>query len=205
MYVAPLARLNTRSNANTPLPTPWTDISIYRVRMRQLRQKQKEKRRLTQDPCYIIEDITREDYMVSERRTGEARGSLPIHQHNVSQSYIYQTPLVHDSPASSAQSSIEDLVPQTIHKLTYTHRIVDPPQRQNKLIKHLNTLRNVGGSRTHRMLSLSLRCSHADIHKEHDSLKCPPGEQALSKNDGERQCTSNFEFDTGFCESCTAP
>ena len=27
--------------------------------------------------------------------------------------YIYQTPLVHDSPASITQSSIEDLVPQT--------------------------------------------------------------------------------------------
>ena len=31
----------------------------------------------------------------------------------VSQSYIYQTPPVHDSPATRTQSSIESLVPQT--------------------------------------------------------------------------------------------
>ena len=54
--------------------------------------------------------------MMSERRTGEARRSLPIHQHKLPSIpiiYIYQAPLVHDSPASRAQSSIEDLVPQT--------------------------------------------------------------------------------------------
>ena len=32
----------------------------------------------------------------------------------VSQSYIYQTPLVHDSPVTRTQSSIENLVPETI-------------------------------------------------------------------------------------------
>ena len=55
----------------------------------------------------------RGDYMVSERT---CRRSLPRHQTNypVSQSYIYQTPLVHDSsPATRTQSSIENLVPQT--------------------------------------------------------------------------------------------
>ena len=31
----------------------------------------------------------------------------------VSQSYIYQTPLVHDSPVTRTQSSIENLVPET--------------------------------------------------------------------------------------------
>ena len=57
VYVAPLARLNT---ALTPILRclHQADISIYRVRMRQLRQRPKEKRRLTQDPCYIIEEIT---------------------------------------------------------------------------------------------------------------------------------------------------
>ena len=53
--------------------------------------------------------------MMSERHTGEpgeASHNIRIN-YPVSQSYIYRTPLVHDSPASRAQSSIEDLVPQT--------------------------------------------------------------------------------------------
>ena len=54
----------------------------------------------------------RGDYMVREPT---CRRSLPPHQTNypVSQSYIYQTRLVHDSPATRTQSSIENLVPQT--------------------------------------------------------------------------------------------
>ena len=79
---------------------------------------------------------------------------------------------------------------KNIQKSTYTHQIVDPPQRQNKLIKRLNSSRIVGGSRTHRMLTLSLRCPQADIQKEHDSLKCLPGKQALSK---ETCCTRSFD------------
>ena len=44
-----------------------------------------------------------------------ARKGLPQHQINypVSQSYIYQTPLVHDSLATRTQSSSENLVSQT--------------------------------------------------------------------------------------------
>ena len=44
-----------------------------------------------------------------------ARKGLPQHQINypVSQSYIYQTPLIHDSPATRTQSSSENLVSQT--------------------------------------------------------------------------------------------
>ena len=99
----PLARLNICSNANTPLPTPWPDISIYRVRMRQLRQRQKEKRRLIQDPCYINEEITRGDCMMSERRTGEARRSLPIYQFKLPSIPIIYIP----NPFSTWQSSIE--------------------------------------------------------------------------------------------------
>ena len=88
VYVAPLARLNTCSNANTPLPTPWPDISIYRVMNRQLRQRQKEKRRVDSRPLYINEKITRGDYMMSEHT---CRRSLPPHQINypASQSRIY--------------------------------------------------------------------------------------------------------------------
>ena len=53
--------------------------------------------------------------MMSKRHTGEpGEASQYIStSHPVPQSYIYQTPLVHDSPASRTQSSIEDLVPQT--------------------------------------------------------------------------------------------
>ena len=51
--------------------------------------------------------------MMRERYTGELEVSHNISiNYPVSQSYIYQTPLVHDSPASRTQSSIEDLVPQ---------------------------------------------------------------------------------------------
>ena len=46
--------------------------------------------------------------MMSERHAAPHQINYPV-----SQSYIYQTPLVHDSSASRAQSSIEDLVPQT--------------------------------------------------------------------------------------------
>ena len=41
-------------------------------------------------------------------KPGEASQYISIN-YPVSQSYIYQTPLAHDSPASRAQSSIEDL------------------------------------------------------------------------------------------------
>ena len=97
--------LTHTSNAKTPLPTPGP---IYRVGMRQLRQRQKEKRRSTQD-LYITEEITRGDYMMSEQHAAPHQINYPL-----SRSYIYQTPLVHDSPASITQSSIEDLVPQTV-------------------------------------------------------------------------------------------
>ena len=53
-----------------------------------------------------------------------ARKGLPQHQINypVSQSYIYQTPLVHDSPATRTQSSSENLVSQTNYVLLPTPR-----------------------------------------------------------------------------------
>ena len=56
-------------------------------------------------------------------KPGEASQYISIN-YPVSQSYIYQTPLVHDSPASRAQSSIEDLVPQT-------YRFVETIPKQN--------------------------------------------------------------------------
>ena len=48
-----------------------------------------------------------------------ARKGLPQHQINypVSQSYIYQTPLVHDSPATRTRASSENLVSQTMCSL----------------------------------------------------------------------------------------
>ena len=48
------------------------------------------------------------------------------------------------------------------------------------------------------MLKPLSRCPHADLQKEHDSLKYPPGEQALSKNGDERQCASNLSSIPGF-------
>ena len=64
-------------------------------------------RRVTQFLLYYRGEIT--CYTMS------ARKELPQHQINypVSQSYIYQTPLVHDSPATRTQSSSENLVSQT--------------------------------------------------------------------------------------------
>ena len=61
--------------------------------------------------------------MMRERHTGEsvkASHNISIN-YLVSQSHIYQTPLVHDSPASRTQSSIEDLVPQTSYKVYYVY------------------------------------------------------------------------------------
>ena len=57
--------------------------------------------------------LSRRDYI--SRLHDECPYWASTHQINypVSQSYIYQTPLVHDSPATRTQSSIEDLVPQT--------------------------------------------------------------------------------------------
>ena len=83
------------------------------VRMRQLRQSQKEKQRWLKTLVILSRrlhgEVTWRGYMAS------ARKGFPHHQINypVSQSYIYQTPLVHDSPATRTRSSIENLVPQT--------------------------------------------------------------------------------------------
>ena len=60
---------------------------------------------------YINEEITRGVNDVRDK-PGEASQYISIN-YPVSQSYIYQTPLVHDSPASKTQSSNEDLIPQT--------------------------------------------------------------------------------------------
>ena len=50
----------TCSRWTSSLPSCLWSLRIFpSVRMRQLRQRQKEKRRLTQDPCYITEEITR--------------------------------------------------------------------------------------------------------------------------------------------------
>ena len=68
-------------------------------------------KRLTPRPCINVEYSHGVVYMEEE-----ARRALPhIHQINcpVSRSYIYQTPLVHDSPVTRTQSSIENLVPET--------------------------------------------------------------------------------------------
>ena len=64
----------------------------------------RRKRRLTQD--FIL---------TSEEHEEKPVGTPPYISitYPVSQSHIYQTPLVHDSPVTRAQSNIEDLVLQT--------------------------------------------------------------------------------------------
>ena len=71
----------------------------------------KRKKGLTQDPCYINEEITRGDYMMSERRTGEARRSLPIHQHKLPSIPIiyipnpfYQMTVQHRGPSPASKT-----------------------------------------------------------------------------------------------------
>ena len=55
-------------------------------------------------------------------KPGEASQYISIN-YPVSQSHIYQTPLVHDSPATRTQSSIENLVSQTTMYLKYIGEI----------------------------------------------------------------------------------
>ena len=50
---------------------------------------------------------------MEERRVDNLGLPLGSMDDLVSQSYIYQTPLVHDSPVTRTQSSIENLVPET--------------------------------------------------------------------------------------------
>ena len=70
-------------------------------------------KRLTPRPCITVEYSHRVVYI--EERSGEPRPSPQGSMDDlVSQSYIYQTPLVHDSPVTRTQSSIENLVPETI-------------------------------------------------------------------------------------------
>ena len=64
-----------------------------------------------------MEEITRGVNDIREKLVGTSQYISETYP--VSQSYIYQTPLVHDSPASRIQSSIEDLVPQTTHDSSY--------------------------------------------------------------------------------------
>ena len=73
-----------------------------RVRMRQLRQRSKEKKGWLNSFVYYRGEITSRSYMTS------ARKGLPQHQINypVSQSYIYQTPLVHGSPATGPSTAL---------------------------------------------------------------------------------------------------
>ena len=67
-------------------------------------------KRLTPRPCINVEYSHRVVYMEEENNLGLPLGSM---DDLVSQSYIYQTPLVHDSPVTRTQSSIENLVPET--------------------------------------------------------------------------------------------
>ena len=69
-------------------------------------------KRLTPRPCINVEYSHRVVYM--EERSAQPRSSTQGSMDDlVSQSYIYQTPLVHDSPVTRTQSSIENLVPET--------------------------------------------------------------------------------------------
>ena len=102
VYVAPLARLNT---AQTPIPSCLHQARYIVLGCGSFVRGRKRKRVDSRPLLYYRGDYTR-----SEQHTREARRSLPPHQINypVSQSYIYQTPLVHNSPAS-----IENRAPQT--------------------------------------------------------------------------------------------
>ena len=67
-------------------------------------------KRLTPRPCINVEYSHGVVY-IEERTTSVFHyGSM---DDLVSQSYIYQTPLVYDSPVTRTQSSIENLVPET--------------------------------------------------------------------------------------------
>ena len=55
------------------------------------------------------------------------------------------------------------------------------------------------------MVMLSLRCPHADIQKEHDSLKCSPGEQALSKTEVEWRTALSLSSALGFTRVALRP
>ena len=55
------------------------------------------------------------------------------------------------------------------------------------------------------MLKPLSRCPHADIQKEHGSLKYLPGEQALSKNGDEHQYASNLSSIPGFARVVLHP
>ena len=92
--------------------------------------------------------------MMSERHAAP-------HQINysVSQSYIYQTPSSHDSPASRAQSSIEDLVPQTKvdEKSCVTFLLGDPGWYVQNLMSRMN------GKKTH---------THTHTHRYHRYSSC---------------------------------
>ena len=69
-------------------------------------------KRLTPRPCINVEYSHRVVYIEEEWTTSVFHyGSM---DDLVSQSYIYQTSLVHDSPVTRTQSSIENLVPETV-------------------------------------------------------------------------------------------
>ena len=78
-------------------------------------------KRLTPRPCINVEYSHRVVYIEEERTSVFHYGSM---DDLVSQSYIYQTPLVHDSPVTRTQSSIENLVPET-HSYEYSTTTVD--------------------------------------------------------------------------------
>ena len=69
-------------------------------------------KRLTPRPCINVEYSHRVVYIEEEWRSPESPSTHLINC-PVSRSYIYQTPLVHDSPVTRTQSSIENLVPET--------------------------------------------------------------------------------------------
>ena len=67
-------------------------------------------KRLTPRPCINVEYSHGVVYIEEWTTSVFHYGSM---DDLVSQSYIYQTPLVHDSPVTRTQSSIEILVPET--------------------------------------------------------------------------------------------
>ena len=69
-------------------------------------------KRLTPRPRINVEYSHGVVYM-EDRRVDNLGLPLGSMDDLVSQSYIYQTPLVHDSPVTRTQSSIENLVPET--------------------------------------------------------------------------------------------
>ena len=90
--------------------------------------------------------------------------------------------------------------------LTHTHGgFVEPSLRLREALVSSSfgndswegSSRNAGGSRTSQTLKLSSIYTHVDTQKEHDLRFCPPGGQALSRNDDEHRCVSSLSSTPG--------